>query len=82
MPSHFYGTVDGGRSKATRQGKKNDGLTVEAASMQGGVKIELRHIDGVDYASISHIRWDYANAGTDKHIATVRVDGSDDEVTS
>ena len=47
----FFGTVQGGRGKATRLGH-ND-LTVTAQSYDGSIVIKLYEQDGVKYACIN-----------------------------
>ena len=46
---HFRGLIRGGRGDASRLGTKNSGLTVEAASWAGAIKVDLwHHSDGTD----------------------------------
>jgi hypothetical protein len=56
--SHFYGTVQGARGKATRTGGKDNGLTTIAASWGGAVETVL-YVDeqGHDCARVSLIPW-------------------------
>ena len=77
--SYFYGTVKGGRSEATRQGTKTSGLVSHSASMEGAVKVVLSYDDTLEkvVASISLTTWPYANAGVDRHLMTLPIDGSE-----
>lgn len=55
--AHFYGAVRGGRSEASRLGHKKTGLTTIAASWQGAVRVELREVEGKDFAHVSLEPW-------------------------
>lgn len=47
--AHFYGTVRGARSEATRTGTRETGITATAATRQWRVETYLRHdADGTD----------------------------------
>ena len=39
--SHFYGTLQGNRGPATRQGTKRTGLSTVAASWRGAIKVYI-----------------------------------------
>jgi hypothetical protein len=56
--SHFYGTMEGSRGKATRCGTKNSGMTVTAASWRGAVRTTL-FVDskGRDCFRVEEITW-------------------------
>ena len=41
--SHFYGVLDGSRGQATRCGTKNSGMTVNAMSWSGCVRVDIHH---------------------------------------
>jgi hypothetical protein len=41
--SHFYGTLQGGRGRATRCGTKKSGLDTRAASWGGCISVDLYH---------------------------------------
>lgn len=43
--AHFRGTVSGQRGEASRLGSKNSGLTVEAQSWEGKVRVELYRLE-------------------------------------
>ena len=49
--SHFYGTIRGQAGQATRRGSKSSGLTTEAASWNGVVRVTLDHRNEKDSAS-------------------------------
>lgn len=51
--AHFRGIIQGNRGPASRLGSKSSGLRVEAASWDGKVVVELREVNGVDYAWVS-----------------------------
>lgn len=55
--SHFYGTLQGSRGKATRCGTKNSGMDVTAASWEGAVQVEMYEQQGMDCVRISVIPW-------------------------
>ncbi len=46
--SHFYGTVQGSRGQATRQGGKNAGLETYAASWKGAVRVMAYYDEATD----------------------------------
>jgi hypothetical protein len=50
--AHFRGTVQGGRTEASRLGHKSSGLTTRAASWQGAVEVRLYEANGVDMCSV------------------------------
>lgn len=56
--SHFYGTLQGNRGKATRQGTKKSGISATAASWKGCINVTL-YIDeqGRDCYRISQEPW-------------------------
>jgi hypothetical protein len=57
--SHFYGTVQGHRSEATRTGSKASGVTTHAASWSGAIKTEV-YLDaatGRDRFRVSQVQW-------------------------
>lgn len=61
--AHFMGIVRGrARSLASRLGSKDSGITVEAGSWEGGVRVHLYQHDGADYAIVSLIQWHGAGA--------------------
>ena len=74
--SHFYGTVDGGRSEATRQGHKNGGIVTNAASWQGAVRVSLYHNSntGKDEYTVTLSPWQ--DKGVSKLIKNGNIDGS------
>ena len=43
--AHFYGTLKGQAGQATRRGSKSSGVTTEAASWAGCVRVSLWHSD-------------------------------------
>jgi hypothetical protein len=57
--SHFYGTLLGTRSPATRCGNKVSGLTVQAASWGGAIQTHVWHdaVCDVDRFEIHHVPW-------------------------
>ena len=52
--AHYRGTVQGGRTEASRLGTKSSGLHVEACSWQGKVAVTLTHdaTTGQDIAEV------------------------------
>lgn len=50
--AHFRGTVQGGRSEASRLGHKTTGLTVNACSWNGAIEVTLRATPEGDVAEI------------------------------
>ena len=74
--SHFYGTVDGGRSEATRQGHKKTGIVTNAASWSGAVRVSLYHNSdtGKDEYTVSLSPW--RGKGVSRLIKNGNVDGS------
>ena len=46
--SHFYGTLEGSRGKATRCGTKSSGMVSEAAGWKGVIRVYLEEVDGHD----------------------------------
>ena len=74
--SHFYGTLQGTRGEATRQGDKRNGLAVHAASWQGAVYVYLNHNErtGKDEFRVSLTPWH--GSGVSKPIATGNIDGT------
>lgn len=57
--AHFFGSVKGNRSEATRLGTKNSGLSTIAASYSGAVKVELwEHENGKTYATVRLTPWE------------------------
>jgi len=55
--SHFYGTIQGSRGKATRAGTPSSGLFTETASYDGCVEVTLTVRDGVDWAHVCLKPW-------------------------
>jgi len=57
--SHFYGTLQGARGKATRRGHKTTGLVTIAASWRGAIQVCLRYDvkSGEDIAAIYFVPW-------------------------
>ena len=57
--SHFYGTLNGSRGEATRQGTKNSGITVVAASWNGCIRVSMWHNEetGHDVFSVDQEPW-------------------------
>lgn len=53
--SHFYGTIQGGRSAATRCGHKNTGIEATAAAWGGAVTVDLVHNSRTG-EDIAHVR--------------------------
>ena len=72
--SHFYGTISKSSRKnpATARGTANTGLTVEAASMKGKIKVSIFHDapSGEDQFVISQNIHDYSGNGIEQIIAT------------
>jgi hypothetical protein len=74
--AQFRGTVQGGRSEASRLGHKNTGLTTTTNGWSGGVKVEAIYRQDFD-ADVFHI---YATSGSgnynnpDGYVGTV-IDG-------
>lgn len=50
--SHFYGSVQGGRGKATRCGHVGTGLRVTAQSFTGSIIVQLAVVNGEDSVAI------------------------------
>lgn len=50
--AHFRGSVQGGRTEASRLGHRSSGLTTYAASWAGAVKVSLMVREGVDWAIV------------------------------
>ena len=65
--SHFYGTLQGARGRATRCGTKNSGMTTETASWEGAVRVEVYHdeLSDSDRARVSLIPWRGAGVHAD-----------------
>ena len=56
--SQFYGTVDGSRGQATRQGTKASGIVTKAASWAGGIQTHLfEDRNGAERYRVEAIRW-------------------------
>ena len=55
--SRFCATIRGNRGRATRQGTKASGMVSYTASWQGCVRVELREVDGVDFARVTLETW-------------------------
>ena len=71
---HFRGTLQGQRGEASRLGTKKSGLSVEAASWEGRVRVRLYHMDGHDYVYIYLDK--PLGQGIDKLLYNGRVDGT------
>lgn len=57
--SHFYGTLQGSRSQATRCGTKNSGIVAVAASWAGAVHtVVYQDEQGRDRYDISLMPWE------------------------
>lgn len=56
--SHFYGTIEGNRGRATRCGTVGSGMMTIAASWQGAVRVDLYDEKGVDMACVSLTPWE------------------------
>ena len=56
--SHFYGTLQGTRGKATRCGSRTSGMVSHTASYEGAIRVELYEYDGVDHALVEIVRWE------------------------
>lgn len=54
--AHFRGTVQGGRTEASRLGHKSSGLRTVAASWQGAVEVRVYTCGDVDYCEVSLTR--------------------------
>lgn len=76
--AHFYGTVKGQRSEASRIGHKSSGLTTVAASWQGAVRVILYEQDGTDMAHVWLVPW--YGAGTTRTIYNGPVSGASTSV--
>lgn len=61
--SHFYGTVQGGRSQATRGATSNSGLKTQAAGWNGAIETRVFVRDGKDLFEVWLIPWQ-GSAGT------------------
>ena len=48
--SHYYGSLEGSRGKATRCGTKRSGLITHSAAWSGAVRVELGHDGGTGRA--------------------------------
>ena len=59
--SHFYGSIEGDRSEATRQGSKKNGISGHVRGWDFGVRVLMRDEDGVDTAGI------YLTSGSNGH---------------
>jgi len=55
--SHFYGTLEGSRGKATRSGTKNSGITTHAAGWGGAIRVDVFERDGVDHYRVTLVPW-------------------------
>ena len=57
--SHFYGTLEGSRGKATRCGSKASGLGVAAASWHGAIYVDVWHNAqiGLDCFRVTQTPW-------------------------
>lgn len=74
--SHFYGTLQGSRGRATRCGTKNSELETTAASWEGCVKVRLYHDPetDTDMAEVWLDRWH--GSGTREELWSGPVKGS------
>jgi len=75
--SHYYGTIKGQAGQATRRGSKNSGLTTEAASWAGCVRVSLWHssITGKDHYEVTLSPWQ-GNGGPTRLIAEGSIQGN------
>lgn len=57
--SHFYGTLQGTRGKATRCGHKGSGMTTQAAGWGGAIETRVYHdkATGLDCFEVRMIQW-------------------------
>lgn len=55
--SHFYGTVNGGRSDASRCGHKTSGMETYCASWKGAIRCFAYVEDGVDMVRVEKVSW-------------------------
>lgn len=55
--SHFYGTMEGSRGKATRCGTKKSGMVSHTASYEGAIQVQLMERDGRDFAVVQIVPW-------------------------
>ena len=56
--SHFYGTVEGNRGRATRCGSKASGLTTKAAGWNGCIRVHIfTDDDGNDRYKVTLTPW-------------------------
>ena len=57
--SQFYGTLQGSRGKATRQGGKKSGLTTYTASWDGAIRVEAYYDEDKeqDMVIVSKVQW-------------------------
>jgi len=60
--SHFYGTLEGSRGKATRRGTKNSGITTHAAGWGGAIRVDVFERDGVDHYRVTLVPWQSGGA--------------------
>jgi len=51
--SHFYGTLQGTRGRATRCGTKNSGMTAQAAGWHGAIEVTTNYNAALDQDEFS-----------------------------
>ena len=71
--AQFYGTIAGkAKTKATREGSAESGLTTQAAGWGGAIEVELRQDkDGADVYEVHLIPWQ--NSGGNKRVLAAGV---------
>ena len=74
--SHFYGTLEGCRGRATRRGSKASGIRVEAASFAGAAFAEAYRDDekNKDMVRVGLMPWN--GCGQNKELYDGPIDGS------
>ena len=61
--SHFYGTLEGNRGKATRCGTKSSGMVTYTAGWKGAIRIGVFERDGVDRFQVCLVPWQGSGGG-------------------
>ena len=56
--SHFYGTINGkAKNAATQCGSVHSGVSTNAASYAGAIRVSLSQVDGVDRFEVRMVPW-------------------------
>lgn len=76
--AHFYGQLNGQRGPgASRLGSKSSGMKAKAAGWSGAGVVYASHDKGADSDVVTFALERHQGAGADRHLLTLRADGSD-----